>query len=118
MKRVLLVLAVLPLALGCLLPPCGLLERYECESAGGRWGTVGLNPDEVCNMPTSDAGKECLSSAECEGDCIARLTDDEMEQVMGGQPVEHTGECSAWKLTVGCLAYVEDGRVDAIACVD
>ena len=49
------------------------LTEQECIELGGNW--LDINPDYPgCILPTSDAGKECRDSNECESSCIADLT--------------------------------------------
>ena len=93
-------------------------EKAECEEQGGAWDYVGLSLDKMCNLPTADDGTECNNSAECEGDCIADLSTEEMDVASSGGVVETSGMCTSWKLTIGCLPYVEDGKVENIICVD
>ena len=44
--------------------------REECEANNGIWKQWGLNPEERCNLRTSDAGKVCYDSKECKGNCL------------------------------------------------
>ena len=92
-------------------------DKESCEALGGRWGSIGLSLNEKCNLPTSDAGKECSNSAECEGSCIAELSEEDWDKAVRGI-VYTKGKCTAWKITVGCQAFVEDGKVEGILCVD
>ncbi|MEK6852565.1 MAG: hypothetical protein AABX59_01670, partial [Nanoarchaeota archaeon] len=83
-----------------------LTDKESCEAVGGDWGRIGLRLDEICNLPTSDAGKKCTDSDQCEGSCIGESED------------STSGTCTAWTITVGCHAFVEDGKVRGILCVD
>jgi len=94
-----------------------LAPRFLCATKGGRWGRVGLNPIPQCNLPTSDAGKECSGSGECEGACIVELSSDDMARAKGGEIIHAKGRCSAWRIIVGCYAFVEDGIV-VLICID
>ncbi len=68
-------------------------------------------------MSTSDGGKECSGPEECEGDCIAELSQEDQEKA--NQGVLYTkGKCTSWKVTVGCQALVREGKVQGILCVD
>jgi hypothetical protein len=91
-------------------------DKTSCEALSGKWGRIGLDPEEYCNLPTSDAGKECSSSNKCEGSCIAKLSEEDWDKAIHGV-VYTKGKCTAWKVTVGCRAFVEDGKV-RILCVD
>jgi len=93
-------------------------DETSCKSAGGLWGAIGLSPVESCNMPTSDAGKECSSQSDCEGACLVELTAEQKEKVIAGTVVETTGTCTPYWITVGCRAFVEDGKIENIICID
>lgn len=93
-------------------------DKESCEALGGKWGRIGAYPEEECNLPTSDAGKECSGYDECEGSCLADLSEDEQSKVAQGIVVYTKGKCSAWKITVGCLTLVEEGKVSGIICID
>jgi len=92
-------------------------DKESCEVLGGKWGRIGLSLEEGCNLPPSDAGKECSDSDECEGSCIAELSEEEWENAIHGV-VYTKGKCTAWKITVGCRDFVENGKVEGILCVD
>jgi len=92
-------------------------DKESCEALGGRWGRIGLSLEEQCNLPTSDAGKECSDSDECEGSCIAELSEEDWEKAIYGV-VYTKGKCTAWIITIGCHPFVEDGKVEGILCVD
>jgi len=86
-------------------------DKESCEAKGGLWGPIGLSPEERCNLPTSDAGKECSDSDECEGYCVAELLPEEWSK----SGVK--GQCTAWRIVVGCITLVEDGKAKGI-CID
>jgi hypothetical protein len=82
----------------------------DCEAIGGRWDK-GLAPKRSCNVPTSDGGKSCNDSAQCESDCVAA------ETAVAGE--EAQGECYQWQDAIGtCLAYLEKGVVQPVLCID
>ena len=94
-------------------------DKESCESLGGRWEKIGLSQEESCNLPTSDAGKICSDSSECQGSCIAELSKEDLDKVSGQNDFVYTkGKCSRWKITAGCNAFVKDGKVENILCVD
>ena len=95
-------------------------DKKTCEIRGGKWGRLGLMIEERCNLPTLDSGKECLNQNECEGACIADLSQEEQDRIIYRKEIIETkGKCTSWILTVGsCDAYVENGKVDGILCVD
>jgi hypothetical protein len=94
-------------------------NKTSCEAQGGNWGPIGLSPQEVCVLPTTDAGKSCSDSSECQAACVAELTEGQRAALLlNHTPVRTTGRCTAWKTSVGCNAYVENGVVNGIMCVD
>ncbi|MEW5870381.1 MAG: hypothetical protein AB1894_13990 [Chloroflexota bacterium] len=98
--------------------PAVITDQASCEALGGKWGTVGPSPYEVCNLPTSDAGKLCTDSDACESGCVADLTQEQFDQVFRqGAVIRTNGQCAAWHILVGCIPFVEDGVVQII-CMD
>ena len=94
-------------------------DQASCESVGGIWGVFDLTDTERCILPTSDAGKICTDSSQCEGPCIANITQEQYSALIETQvPISATGYCSSWMTSAGCNAYVEDGMVNGIFCVD
>jgi hypothetical protein len=94
-------------------------DRESCEAQGGRWGPIGLSPEPVCVMPTKDAGKPCWDSSQCEGSCVAELSRWQYEWLMATRlPILTAGACTASNAGVGCNAYVQNGVVTGILCVD
>ena len=71
--------------------------EQECLSKGGRWeGTIQeLGRLTGCSLPTSDGGKPCNDSKQCESVCVQC-------------------KCYAWSQYKGCGIMV-DGR---ILCID
>lgn len=92
-------------------------QKEDCEANGGRWGKIGFNPQERCNLPTKDTGRECLNSSECEGSCLADLSPEQKSQVIQNS-ITTKGKCSSWKINIGCLAFVDKGKVNGITCLD
>lgn len=95
-------------------------NEKDCIAQDGQWGKIGLYPEEVCNIPASDAGKICNDSGECQGSCIAALSEKEYNALRSerGKSIRTNGACSSWLIIVGCLPVVENGRVNGILCVD
>jgi hypothetical protein len=81
------------------------LTEKECHAKGGYWGVNGMpgspRPPE-CNLRTSDAGKNCLSSKECEGYCL-------LDKKHSGF-FRTVGQCSPEQILVGCQDYLQDGK--------
>jgi hypothetical protein len=92
-------------------------DQANCEAKGGTWKKIGLSPREECNLPTTDAGKVCDGSHQCEGICIAELSRDDLRKGMSGKMFKTNGKCSAWIKNVGCQAYVYRGWA-SVVCVD
>ncbi|VVB53619.1 Uncharacterised protein [uncultured archaeon] len=92
-------------------------DKDSCVVVGGKWGPMGLNPKPQCNLPTPDGGKECSGQSECVGACIAELPQELIGEKLD-RPLITKGRCTSWMMTVGCNAYVNNGRVDAVLCLD
>ena len=72
--RFLLILAALVVSPRSLASEAGAppapTTREACLAAGGAWdGVSGRGHVHGCNLPTSDGGKACTDSKECEGLC-------------------------------------------------
>jgi len=94
-------------------------EQETCEAQDGRWGSIGLFPAEVCNLPTTDGGQECSDATDCQANlCLTELTIEEMEQFTNGKTIKKTGQCPSWQITIGCVDTVEDGQVLGTTCFD
>lgn len=93
------------------------INEKSCKEADGE--LVGNGPSDTwrCNLPTSDAGKECSNQSDCEGSCIVDLEDN--SRVTDKHEIIYTkGQCTSWMITLGCNAYVEEGKVSNISCFD
>ena len=118
MKKLVLLLSLLVIGIflvSCQNVPEGVMDQSTCEGKGGEW--LDLGPKQTCNFPTTDAGKICLNSDDCEGDCIVELTSEEEANLING-PIEKEGQCSEKTINLGCFAFVEDGQVSGILCQD
>ncbi len=74
-------------------------DKESCETLGGKWGVFGLIREERCILPTSDAGKSCTDSNQCESACIGY-------------------KCYQWNpVPGGCYDFVENGEIKPI-CID
>jgi len=92
-------------------------DKISCEKAGGIWNKPGPRPKEECNLPTKDAGKICEGSNQCEGVCLAELTNNELRQGMSGKMFKTTGKCSNFIKVFGCRGYVYRGWAQVV-CAD
>jgi hypothetical protein len=93
-------------------------EEMWCKRIGGTWGRFGLMEVDRCNVMTSDVGKICKDSSDCEGACIADLTEAEHKKLEAGESLVKDGKCSKFELNYDCLPFVKDGKVKDIVCVD
>jgi hypothetical protein len=94
--------------------------QAACEQAGGRWGPAGLFPHPICKMPTHDGGRVCGDNDECEGVCLAALTQAQRDRLMRGarQKLAILGKCTPITPVFGCMAIVEKGFVTGMLCRD
>lgn len=90
--------------------------QIACEEKGGEW-MQGNRPQPYCNMLADDAGVECTDSSECEGLCLATLTEKEQEQVLD-EEIKRNGKCSKYKTVTGCTYPVNNGKVSGLVCSD
>jgi hypothetical protein len=81
----------------------------ECSARGGNWTALGLpypGKPKVCDLKTTDSGKVCSDSSECQGSCLAP------ERVMSG--THAVGTCSAHVSNFGNIRLVEHGKVESL----
>ena len=85
------------------------VEKENCEKAGGLWGFwITIPPyNDSCNLPTSDGGKECTDSAQCESWCKAP------ENAEVG--TQATGTCYGFQDTL-CMQSISNGTVNHEWC--
>lgn len=76
-------------------------ERAECLAAGGRIGSGGLFPGELCFRPTTDAGQACSRASDCEGFCLAE-----------------TRTCAPVTPIFGCTAILNEDGQEITLCMD
>lgn len=89
-----------------------------CESQGGRFGRTGRMPLSNCNLPTTDGGRLCTDSSQCESMCLAELTDQQKRALESGLTVAGvTGKCAEWSIVVGCNSIVQDDTA-VVICID
>lgn len=96
--------------------PTDVVERSLCWLGGGRWEVLGFS-GIGCNWPTSDAGKPCTDSSQCESWCFARRLGGFENPTGEFFPAEPWGSCSPWKANVGCHVAVEQGQ-HLTVCID
>src|SRR5947208_3148384 len=92
-------------------PPAIISSAGQCISLGGTWRRAGMRGEEICDVPTKDAGRDCRDSSECLSACVAP------EKAHSGQRV--VGKCYGSFLTLGtCLARVSGGVAQVPHCSD
>ncbi|HLC55256.1 MAG TPA: hypothetical protein VJJ75_01850 [Candidatus Nanoarchaeia archaeon] len=79
-----------------------------------------LKSKPIINSPAEARTQSttCNNQEECTGSCVAELSSEEREQVTHGETIAKTGACTAEKLTLGCHAFVQQGKVSSILCLD
>jgi hypothetical protein len=73
-----------------------------CAASGGAW-RHDFFKNFFCEMRTTDAGKPCTGSEQCQWACLG--PDNAMEGT------KSAGVCSATSAQFGNVVYVEDGKV-------
>lgn len=78
------------------------VEKQDCLSKGGNWTEAKPTRPPYCVIYTSDGGKECTDSKQCESNsCIAENKD------------SNVGKCSNVMGPKGCRYYFTNGKIDA-----
>ena len=81
-------------------------NKTDCEATGGSWGLFSGGPEESCFLRTTDAGRPCTNSDQCEGACEA------------DQEGATTGACTKRRPVMGgCHAFVENGPARTL-CIE
>jgi len=84
-------------------------DQTRCEITGGYWGFISSDDlTKTCNPHTSDEGKECTDSSQCEGFCKA----EEGLEIYS----EAIGVCSRYVLYAGCTWEIKNGVVEPPWC--
>ncbi len=78
----------------------------DCTAMSGTWGKIGTRSYEQCNIHTTDAGKRCSDSDDCQGMCV------------NNDPLSVQGKCSDLRIVVGCQSFVENGKTQPQKCID
>jgi hypothetical protein len=90
--------------------PSPALTEAECLARSGTWGVHGetevLAP--FCALPTTDGGKSCTDSSQCQGHCLAP------EQARRGRRT--TGVCTATDHAGACFNLIQEGRASGRIC--
>ena len=90
-------------------PEEGISGKEQCEITGGLWGIWGnsLSTTASCNPATSDVGKECTDSSQCQSFCQAK----EGSEINS----ESIGMCYGHELAI-CMQEVRNGVVQNEWC--
>ena len=102
----------------CIEKPRVPTTEARCAALGGTWKPIGLYPKPVCRMPARDAGRTCGDNDECDGKCLAKMTDELRGAVRRHRVVRTLGVCAPAYPAIGCLAIVEKATVRGILCRD
>ena len=81
----------------------------ECVRAGGDWTVLGLpypNKPKMCDLHTTDKGKSCTDSKECQGIC------EPPEGAADGTSA--SGTCSEYVSNFGNVRRLKDGKVESL----
>jgi len=89
--------------------PESMANQKQCEDIDGLWGIWSNRSPATasCNPSTSDGGKECSDSSQCQSFCQAK----EGAQI----GIEDTGMCYESEFAI-CMQEVRNGVVDAEWC--
>ena len=85
-------------------------EEGTCSSLGGKLTKVCMSGHSLCLVEYEDAGKVCLSSFQCKGEC-------QVSEEKWGESFSF-GTCSSSNNPCGCKAGVEFGMVSRGRCLD
>lgn len=91
-------------------------DQEHCEKLDGIWGPQGLAGPVACNLPTFDAGKPCYDSMDCQGSCLAEVSQQDVDDAGGVLKIK--GTCSRYYIVGGCQFRVEKGNVYGMLCID
>ena len=103
------------------LAPDFVAERDRCLADGGSFGPVGMARTFACDRPTHDAGRRCLSGADCEGPCLEDHTEltasppDGRTCAPGEELHLHVGACASHSLLFGCAPRLDEARTECVA---
>jgi len=91
-------------------------NRESCEKNGGEWTEWLSSQRYYCSLPvesspTSDGGKGCQDSSECEGSCL--LISEDIKDYRGYQNWLSSvrGKCSDQRVVYGCHYFVCNGKM-------
>ena len=87
------------------------IDADACTKRGGQLQEVCMSRQPLCVIPYADAGKECQSSSECEGQC-------QTKDIEAHKREKTTGLCATNNDPCGCFASVEKGVAGRVICRD
>ena len=77
-------------------------HESDCVSKKGKWISRDWGSSYFCILPTDDKDKECSDVAQCQGTCIAQLTEEQKKQLLPFRLLKMKGQCSGWTFDNGC----------------
>ena len=89
----------------------------DCQAHGGKWGWLDPHGSKsICRIPTTDGGKPCLDSSECDGFCVAKhsVINKKTGRIISGS--KNIGQCEFLYNGIGCGLYIKAGQVAATWC--
>lgn len=94
-------------------------NKESCEREDGHWSIMGLSDKEGCILHTDDEGKVCSDSNQCQGMCLADLTQEEEDKLHQDKiAITKDGKCTGHTINYGCLDIVKKGKVEGMICMD
>lgn len=84
----------------------------DCGARGGTMQPVGKAQTMQCVVAFADAGRQCRTGSDCQGDC--RIED----APFPATGASATGRCQANSQPFGCHARVENGKATPAICID
>lgn len=84
--------------------------ELQCSELGGELSPVCMSGYKMCIIQYEDAGKSCISSSQCQGEC--RVYEKKWDKLIA------KGQCSSSNNPCGCWANVELGMVVHRVCHD
>lgn len=91
-------------------------DKYICNHDNGQWISI-IND---CNYPTTDGGKICSDSSQCQSNlCLANITDEELEILYSSDiPINKIiGRCENKSIFIGCTGLkIIDGELIELFC--
>ena len=86
-------------------------NKDECLAKGGEWAFYNMGQFYFCALNTTDNGKACSDSNQCQGDCLPTNR-------LAKSGEKSSGMCAAmFPMPDGCHMYLVKGKVVAEPCI-